>query len=135
MKFKGHNIEFDFHILIKIKEAMVDVSSNCMELALKVRKQSQTSTITFYQITLGSFRMINIMSICINSMQERRNDAATRDSGSNISDGKRKEDAKLLWRDFQFAFRVYTLAGGHDDRADKLTRELAKEIESDPNQP
>uniref|UniRef100_A0A0R0FWY3 Hydroxyproline-rich glycoprotein family protein n=1 Tax=Glycine max TaxID=3847 RepID=A0A0R0FWY3_SOYBN len=88
MKFKGHNIEFDFHILIKIKEAMVDVSSNCME-----------------------------------------------DSGSNISDGKRKEDAKLLWRDFQFAFRVYTLAGGHDDRADKLTRELAKEIESDPNQP
>ncbi|KAG4915419.1 hypothetical protein JHK87_052976 [Glycine soja] len=34
-KFKGHNIEFDFHILIKIKEAMVDVSSNCMELALK----------------------------------------------------------------------------------------------------
>ena len=68
-------------------------------------------------------------------MQERRNDAAARGSGSNISDGKRKEDAKLLWRDFQFAFRVYTLAGGHDDRADKLTRELAKEIESDPNQP
>ncbi|TKY71664.1 hypothetical protein E2542_SST00396 [Spatholobus suberectus] len=100
-KFKGHNIEFDFYILIKIKEAMVDVSSNCMELALK----------------------------------ERRNDAATRDSRSNISDGKRKEYAKLLWRAFQFAFRVYTFAGGHDDRADKLTRELAKEIESDPNQP
>lgn len=35
-KFKGHNIEFDFHILVKIKEALVDVSSNCMELALKV---------------------------------------------------------------------------------------------------
>lgn len=46
-KFKGHNIEFDFHILIKIKEAMVDVSSNCMELALKVRKQSQTYPIYF----------------------------------------------------------------------------------------
>lgn len=100
-KFKGHNIEFDFHILIKIKEAMVDVSSNCMELALK----------------------------------ERRNDAAARGSGSNISDGKRKEYAKLLWRAFQLAFRVYTFAGGHDDRADKLTRELAKEIESGPNQP
>ncbi|KAL2341927.1 hypothetical protein Fmac_009867 [Flemingia macrophylla] len=101
-KFKGQNIDFDFYILIKIKEAMVDVSSNCMELALK----------------------------------ERRNDAATRDSsGSNISDAKRKEHAKLLWRAFQFAYRVYTFAGGHDDRADKLTRELAKEIESDPNQP
>lgn len=35
-KFKSHNIEFDFHILIKIKEAMVDVSSTCMELVLKV---------------------------------------------------------------------------------------------------
>ncbi|WVY94022.1 hypothetical protein V8G54_033110 [Vigna mungo] len=100
-KFKSHNIEFDFYILIKIKEAMVDVSSNCMELALK----------------------------------ERRNDAASTDSGSNLTNGKRKEHGKLLWRAFQFAFRVYTFAGGHDDRADKLTRELAKEIESDPNQP
>ncbi|KAK7412311.1 hypothetical protein VNO78_03764 [Psophocarpus tetragonolobus] len=100
-KFKGHNIEFNFYILIKIKEAMVDVSSNCMELALK----------------------------------ERRNDVASRDSESNNSEGKRKEYAKLLWRAFQFAFRVYTFAGGHDDRADKLTRELANEIENDPNQP
>ncbi|XP_047159784.1 uncharacterized protein At4g04980-like [Vigna umbellata] len=100
-KFKSHNIEFDFYILIKIKEAMVDVSSNCMELALK----------------------------------ERRNDAASRDSGSNLINGKRKEHGKLLWRAFQFAFRVYTFAGGHDDRADILTRELAKEIQSDPNQP
>jgi hypothetical protein len=41
-KFKGHNIEFDFHILIKIKEAIVDVSSNCMELALKVSKLVRT---------------------------------------------------------------------------------------------
>ncbi|AES87888.2 hypothetical protein MTR_4g036480 [Medicago truncatula] len=55
---------------------------------------------------------------------------------NNNSDGKRKEcGGKLLWRAFQFAFRVYTFAGGHDDRADKLIRELAKEIESDPNQP
>lgn len=40
-KFKGHNIEFDFHVLVRIKEAMVDVSSNCMELALKVFKLDQ----------------------------------------------------------------------------------------------
>ncbi|OIW10425.1 hypothetical protein TanjilG_24985 [Lupinus angustifolius] len=94
-KFKGHNIEFDFHILIKIKEAMVDVSSGCMELAIK----------------------------------EKRDDAAKK------SDGPKKECAKLLWRAFQFAFRVYTFSGGHDDRADNLTRELAQEIQSDPNHP
>ncbi|XP_004505007.1 uncharacterized protein At4g04980 [Cicer arietinum] len=93
-KFKGHNIEFDFHILIKIKEATVDVSSNCMELALK----------------------------------EKREDGCK-------SDGAKKDCGKMLWRAFQFAFRVYTFAGGHDDRADTLTRELAKEIENDPNHP
>ncbi|KAE9613522.1 hypothetical protein Lalb_Chr05g0218311 [Lupinus albus] len=94
-KFKGHNIEFDFHILIRIKEAMVDVSSGCMELAIK----------------------------------EKRDDAGKK------SDGPKKESAKLLWRAFQFAFRVYTFSGGHDDRADNLTRELAQEIQSDPNHP
>ncbi|GAU40315.1 hypothetical protein TSUD_64800 [Trifolium subterraneum] len=72
-KFKAHNIEFDFSILIKVKEAIVD---------------------------------------------EKREEG--------------KSDAKMLWRAFQLAFRVYTFAGGHDDRADKLTRELAKEIESGP---
>ena len=35
-KFRSHNIDFDFYILVQIKESMVDVSSNCMELALKV---------------------------------------------------------------------------------------------------
>jgi len=43
-KFKSHNIEFDFNILIKIKEAIVDVSSNCMELAIKVTQQQQSQT-------------------------------------------------------------------------------------------
>jgi hypothetical protein len=56
-------------------------------------------------------------------MQERR-----------MKNGESNSNGKLLWRAFQFAFRVYTFAGGHDDRADKLTRELAQEIESDPNQ-
>ncbi|CAL0331407.1 unnamed protein product [Lupinus luteus] len=93
-KFKGHNIEFDFQILIKIKEAIVDVSSGCMELAIKEK----------------------------------------RDNGDKDG-GPKKECAKLLWRVFQFAFRVYTFAGGHDDRADNLTRELAQEIQSDPNHP
>jgi len=59
-------------------------------------------------------------------MQEKRN------SGTN-KDGSKKSGASLLWKAFQFAFRVYTFAGGLDDRADNLTRELAQEIESEPN--
>ncbi|CAI0468553.1 unnamed protein product [Linum tenue] len=42
-----------------------------------------------------------------------------------------KTCCKTLWRAFQFAFRVYTFAGGHDDRADRLTKELAQQIEED----
>jgi hypothetical protein len=40
--------------------------------------------------------------------------------------------SKLLWRAFQFAFRVYNFAGGQDERADRLTAELAQEIETIP---
>ncbi|XP_059439857.1 uncharacterized protein At4g04980 [Corylus avellana] len=93
-KFQSHNIDFDFHILIRIKEAMVDVSSSCMELALQV--------------------------------------ASEKKEPGPKSDSRTKGCAKLLWKAFQFAFRVYSFAGGHDDRADKLTRELAHEIENDP---
>lgn len=35
-KFQTHSINFDFNIIIRIKESMVDVSSSCMELALQV---------------------------------------------------------------------------------------------------
>ncbi|KAG8483298.1 hypothetical protein CXB51_022276 [Gossypium anomalum] len=85
--FKGYNIEFDFQIIMRIKETMVDVSSDCMELALKERREGD---------------------------------------GQNKNGG-----VKLLWRVFQFAFQVYTFAGGHDDRAEKLTQELAQEIEKE----
>ncbi|XWS18355.1 hypothetical protein CRYUN_Cryun32bG0036700 [Craigia yunnanensis] len=98
-KFKSHNIDFDFQILVRIKEAMVDVSSNCMELALKERREVKL---------------------------------AENEESKSKAEAKRKGCAKMLWRAFQFAFRVYTFAGGHDDRADKLTRELAHEIETDP---
>ncbi|KAK4271497.1 hypothetical protein QN277_020186 [Acacia crassicarpa] len=88
-KFKSQNIEFDFTILIKIKETMVDVSSHFMELVLKERHEADSS-------------------------------------------GSKCKTGKMLWRAFQFVFRVYTFAGGQDDRADKLTRELAREIENNP---
>jgi hypothetical protein len=35
-RFLSHNIHFDFAVLVRIKECMVDLSSNCLELALKV---------------------------------------------------------------------------------------------------
>ncbi|KAH6790571.1 hypothetical protein C2S51_005577 [Perilla frutescens var. frutescens] len=86
-RFQGQKINFDFGILVRIKEVMVDVSSNCMELALKEKREAA------------------------------------------MAQGN-KGSAKILWRAFQFAFRVYTFAGGHDDRADQLTREVAHEIQT-----
>uniref|UniRef100_M4ERN1 Hydroxyproline-rich glycoprotein family protein n=1 Tax=Brassica campestris TaxID=3711 RepID=M4ERN1_BRACM len=100
-KFQSHNIHFDFNILVQIKETMVDISSSCMELALKVEKR----------------------------------DAKLVSPDANPSMKKTVGSAKMLWRAFQFAFKVYTFAGGHDDRADSLTRELAHEIQTDPQNP
>ncbi|XP_044484164.1 formin-like protein 5 isoform X3 [Mangifera indica] len=78
-KFKSQNIDFDFNMLILIKELMINVSSSCLELVLKERRET-------------------------------------------------KGDIKLLWRAFKLAFRVYSFAGGQDDRADYLTTKLADEI-------
>ncbi|KAH9796860.1 Hydroxyproline-rich glycoprotein family protein [Citrus sinensis] len=64
--------------------------------------------------------------------KESREAKAVDVSGTK-AEGRKKESVKMLWRAFQFAFRVYNFAGGHDDRADTLTRELAQEIEADPN--
>ncbi|KAJ8534903.1 hypothetical protein K7X08_016631 [Anisodus acutangulus] len=100
-KFISHNIHFDFGILVRIKELMVDVSSNCMELVMKERREAK-----------------------------KREDGR----GGLTNDGYKKGSRKLLWKAFQFAFRVYSFAGGQDDCADKLTKELAQEIQTCPNQ-
>ena len=71
--------------------------------------------------------------ICDYCLQERREAKATEEQSGSKNKGPKKGSAKMLWRAFQFAFRVYTFAGGHDERADTLTRELAQEIESDPH--
>lgn len=49
-RFQAQKITFDFGILVRIKELIVDVSSNCMELALKVsfRKLDHTLEIYYY---------------------------------------------------------------------------------------
>ncbi|CAK9152492.1 unnamed protein product [Ilex paraguariensis] len=100
-KFQSHKINFDFNILVRIKELMVDVSSSCMELALKERRNAKAKE--------------------------------NEESESSKTEERKKGSAKMLWKAFQFAFRVYTFAGGHDDRADNLTKELAQEIETDPH--
>uniref|UniRef100_A0A7N0V2S1 Hydroxyproline-rich glycoprotein family protein n=1 Tax=Kalanchoe fedtschenkoi TaxID=63787 RepID=A0A7N0V2S1_KALFE len=97
-KFKSHNIHFDFSILTKIKESMVDLSSGCMELALKETREAKALS-----------------------------------NGVNSPKKESQGSGKMLWKAFQFAFRVYTFAGGQDDRADRLTRELAQEIETEPD--
>ncbi|VFQ88553.1 unnamed protein product [Cuscuta campestris] len=96
-KYASHKIRFDFSVLVRIKEYMVDVSSNCMELALKEWRDS-------------------------NAMEKEA-----------AGGGKKGSSGKMLWKAFQFAYRIYTFAGGLDDRADKLTKELAHEIEKEPN--
>ncbi|CAA7029663.1 unnamed protein product [Microthlaspi erraticum] len=98
-KFLSHNIHFDFNILVQIKETMVDISSGCMELALKEKRDEKL---------------------------------VSPDAKPSLK--KTVGSAKMLWRAFQFAFKVYTFAGGHDDRADFLTRELAHEIQTDTTQ-
>lgn len=99
-KFKSHNIHFDFNILEKIKEAMVDVSSSCIEFALKERREAKAAC----------------------------NDQTL----ANARNRQKIIDAKMLWRIFQFAYKVYSFSGGQDERAENLTKELAKEIQADP---
>lgn len=68
-------------------------------------------------------------------VKERRKAKATTNEenmGWSKTEGQAKAHTKMLWRAFQLAFRVYSFAGGQDDRADKLTKELALEIETDP---
>lgn len=54
--FQRHNINIDFEVLVQVKETMVDVSSNCMELALKVYITVQEINRRFIGISFkGSF--------------------------------------------------------------------------------
>ncbi|XP_078178332.1 uncharacterized protein At4g04980-like [Carex rostrata] len=89
--FQSQNLTFDYKIITRIKEEMVDVSSRCIEMALKESKQKKES---------GKAAKL------------------------------RRAISSMLWRVFQFAFTIYTFAGGQDDRADKLSAELACELQT-----
>ncbi|KAF8779469.1 hypothetical protein HU200_002607 [Digitaria exilis] len=97
-RFQSHSIHFDFGLLVRIKECMVDLSSNCMELALK-------------------------------ESEDAKETASVRSAGAPQVAGA---PSRTLWRVFQLAFRVYNFAGGQDERADRLTAILAREIEAHP---
>ncbi|XP_021740525.1 uncharacterized protein At4g04980-like [Chenopodium quinoa] len=99
-KFQSHGIHLDFNIILKIKEAMVNVSSSCIELALKEKREAKTE--------------INDQTLAKARNQHK------------------KIDTETLWRTFQFSFKVYSFAGGQDERAERLAKELAKEIQADP---
>ncbi|KAL5211761.1 hypothetical protein ABZP36_022608 [Zizania latifolia] len=93
-RFQSHNVHFDLGVLVRIKECMVDLSSSCVELALKESQDANSSV------------------------------AAPKNPSTGVS--------RMLWRVFQLAFRVYSFAGGQDERADRLTSTLAREIEAHP---
>lgn len=98
-RLQSHGVHLDFGVLVRIKEGMVDLSSACMELALKESKDATEMTTT----------------------------TTTRAQwASSHGDGA----SRMLWRVFQLAFRVYSFAGGQDERADRLTSILAHEIEA-----
>jgi len=97
-RLQSHGVHLDYGVLVRIKEGMVDLSSACMELALKESQDARETTTTTTRALWAS----------------SHGDGASR----------------MLWRVFQLAFRVYSFAGGQDERADRLTSILAHEIEA-----
>ncbi|KAJ0018571.1 hypothetical protein Pint_10664 [Pistacia integerrima] len=78
--------------------------------------------------------MVDVSSSCMELALQESREAKAEAANGNKCEGKAQECVKMLWRAFQFAFRVYNFAGGQDDRADNLTRELAHAIETIPSQ-
>ena len=46
---------------------------------------------------------------------------------------KLKGSFQMMWRVFQLAFRVHNFAGGHDDKAEQLCSNVAKDMETYPS--
>ncbi|KAI4312136.1 hypothetical protein MLD38_036982 [Melastoma candidum] len=74
---------------------------------------------------------VDVCSGCMElSLKEGNESEVVKDKqGRRKSVKQRNQKNELLWRAVQFAFRVYSFAGGFDDHADKLVKELAREIE------
>lgn len=46
---------------------------------------------------------------------------------------KLRASFQMLWRVFQLAFRAHNFAGGHDEKAEQLCCNLAKEMDTYPS--
>lgn len=87
-----------------------------------------TISIQILLITCGLAKMLT--SLCF-SMLNSFYPQETREMGGETK-SKSNGLSTMLWRAFQLAFRVYNFAGGQDDRADRLAKDLAREIETCP---
>ncbi|KAL5581949.1 hypothetical protein UlMin_014391 [Ulmus minor] len=100
------------------------------------RFQSHNINFNFNILVRIKESMVDVSSSCMElALEERRKAKAAADAESGSSskaEGQAKAHTTMLWKAFQFAFRVYSFAGGQDDRADMLTKQLAHEIETDP---
>lgn len=65
-RFKSHNIEIDFGILVRIKESMVDLSSNCVERALKVNYVNPQSSMFIFTMCTSILAGSCSYSPCVN---------------------------------------------------------------------
>ncbi|MCO5574933.1 hypothetical protein L7F22_028728 [Adiantum nelumboides] len=102
-KFNSQKITFSFDIMIRVKEAVVGLSSKSLALALKESQRTKGS------ITIGDEYL------------------------SNKDMNKLRGSFQMLWRVFQLAFRAHNFAGGHDEKAEQLCCNLAKEMETYPS--
>lgn len=85
----------------------------------------------FSTCTTEDYTKLTLVSLYVSLylFQERREAKAA--EGTDKTEKQKKICGNMLWQTLQFAFRVYSFAGGVDDRAEKLTRELAHELQTD----
>lgn len=102
-RFLSQKIVFSFEMMIRIKEAVVGLSSKSLALALKESQRTKGS------ITIGDEYL------------------STKDMN------KLRGSFQMLWKVFQLAFRAHNFAGGHDEKAEQLCCNLAKEMDTYPS--
>eukprot|EP00250_Pteridium_aquilinum_P021412 c25114_g5_i1 orf=700-3336(-) len=103
MRFRSQKIFLSFDIIVRIKEAVVGLSSRSLALAMKESQRTKGS------ITI------------------RDEYLSTKDMN------KLRVSFQMLWRVFQLAFRIHNFAGGHDEKSEQLCGNIAKEMETYPS--
>lgn len=102
-KFASFRLPANFAAIDDVKAAAVQLSSFLLELAVQESRKVRS--------TVGL-------------------DGNGRVAQADIS--RVRASLHMLWRCFQFAFRVYSFAGGQDEAAEELSLAVAKEMEAYP---